>query len=376
MPDVFISSVQDGYEDVRAGARAGVESIGHRALMAETSGAAAASPQRALLGLVAQADTFLLLIGPRYGQKQASGLSATEEEFEEARRLGKSILVLRQEGELDPEQQQFLSRATGGWERGLFYDSFRDATDVGLTVVRALRNAEDRGKRAELEPVAQARAAELATAERRDGYQSGGALARVALVPLFDRPLLDAVTLDDETLPDDLASAARAASLVPHRLGIATRISASGVTLEVGERHSGSGLTLSVGARGEIVAEATVAGTDSFGSMRVVPARVTEATRSAIAFADGVWTRIDPRGDVQEVAVAIAIPDAQHRSWGRDRGGNSISMAGTFSMPATALAPQPALVVRRADLNREDTVTRLVAELRRVFADAGAIDDG
>ena len=98
MADVFISSIQSGFEDVRAGARAGVENFGHRAVMAEMTGAAAASPQRALLDRVAAADIFLLLVGPRYGARQASGLSATEEEFEEARRQGKPILVLRQDG--------------------------------------------------------------------------------------------------------------------------------------------------------------------------------------------------------------------------------------------------------------------------------------
>jgi hypothetical protein len=46
-----------------------------------------------------------------------------------------------------------------------------------------------------------------------------------------------------------------------------------------------------------------------------------------------------------------------------------------FSMPETAIAPQPALVIRRADLARDETVARLVAEMRRVFVDAGAVDE-
>ena len=73
--------------------------------------------------------------------------------------------------------------------------------------------------------------------------------------------------------------------------------------------------------------------------------------------------------------MTVAIPEAQHRSWGRGRGGNSISMGGMFSMPETAIAPQPALVIRRADLARDETVARLVAEMRRVFVDAGAVDE-
>lgn len=375
MADVFISSIQAGFEEVRAGARAGVETYGHRAVMAETSGAAAAAPQRALLDRVAAADIFLLLLGPRYGVRQASGLSATEEEFEEARRRGKPILVLVQEGESDPEQEEFLARATGGWEGGIFRDSFRDAGDVGLTVVRALRNLDERGVRAELEPTAVARAEQLAAGVRRDGYAHGSA-ARVVVVPLLNQRLLDAVALDDAELPNELASAARAARLVPQSQGITPRGTAAGITLEVGERNS-AGLTLSVGANGEVVAEASVAGDDqNFGSMRVVPERLEEAIRGAIAFAESVWLRIDPRGEVQEVAVTIAIPQAQHKSWGRGGAGNSISMGGMFSMPETAIAPQPARVLRRADLARDETIIALVAEMRRIFVDAGAVDEG
>ena len=375
MADVFISSIQGGFEDVRAGARAGVENFGHRAVMAETTGAAAASPQRALLDRVAAADIYLLLVGPQYGARQASGVSATEEEFDEARRRGKPILVLRQDGELEPEQEEFLRRATGGWEGGILYDHFRDASDVGLAVVRALRNLEERGARAELEPAAVARAQELATGARRDGYGHGGASARVVLVPLLGQRLLDAVALDDAALPDELAGSARAARLVSQSQGIDTRVTAAGITLMVGERHSG-GLTISIGANGEIVAEASVAGDDqNFGSMRVVPERLEQAIRSAIAFAESVWQRVDARGEVQEVAVTVAIPGAQHRSWGAGRGGSSISMGGMFSMPETAIAPQPALVIRRADLARDETIARLVAEMRRVFVDAGAVDE-
>jgi hypothetical protein len=351
-----------------------VEHYGHRAVMAETTGAAAASPQRALLDRVAAADIFLLLVGARYGDWQVSGLSATDEEFEEARRRDKDILVLVQEVEREPEQEAFLGRATAGWEGGILRGAFRDASDVGLAVVRAFRNLEERGARAELEPAAQAGAQDLAAGARREGY--GGALARVVLVPLLARPLLDAVALEDAALPDDIADAARAAGLVPHSRGITPRVKAAGVTLDVGERHSASGSTLSVGASGEIVAEASVAGADTFGSMRVVPERLEEAVGNAFAFAEAVWRRIDPRGEVQEVVITIAIPDAQHRSWGRDRGGTSISMGGMFSMPETAIAPQPALVLRRADLARAETVTRLVAEIRRVFVDAGAVDEG
>src|SRR6266540_1880759 len=194
MQTVFISSIQSGFEDVRAAARAGVESFGWRAMMAETIGAAPASPQRALLDRVADSDALLLLVGPRYG--------------------------VRQEGELELEQQEFLERATGGWEGGALYGTFRDASDVGLAVVRGLTNIRDRGAREKLEPAAQERAAALAADARRQGYGQGGSIVRVVLVPLIDRPLLQAAALEDRKLPEELAAAARGARLVPQSEGI------------------------------------------------------------------------------------------------------------------------------------------------------------
>ena len=49
----------------------------------------------------------------------ASGLSPTKEEFEEAKRRNKPIVVLRQEVEMEPEQRKFLTRSTdGSWDEG------------------------------------------------------------------------------------------------------------------------------------------------------------------------------------------------------------------------------------------------------------------
>jgi hypothetical protein len=233
-----------------------------------------------------------------------------------------------------------------------------------------LTNIRDRGARATLEPAAQDRAAAFAADARRQD----GSIVRVVLVPLIDQLLLQAAALEDRNLPEELAAAARAARLVQQSEGIATNVSAAGIQLHVGEQYAGRALT--VGANGEIVVEASVGGDDrNFGSMRVLPERLEEAIRGAAAFAESAWKRIDRRGEVQEVAVMLAIPEAQHKSWGRGRGGNTISMGGMFSLPETAIAPEPARVLRRADLGREETTRGLVAEMRRLFVDAGAVDE-
>jgi hypothetical protein len=51
-------------------------------------------------------------------------------------------------------------------------------------------------------------------------------------------------------------------------------------------------------------------------------------------------------------------------------------MGGTLSLPENAIAPQPARVLRRADLAREEIVRGLAAEMWRLFVDAGGVDEG
>jgi hypothetical protein len=104
---------------VRQAAREAIESVGMRPVMAEMAGARPQSPRQALLAEVAAADICLLILGQRYGTPCASGLSPTEEEFEEAKRRNKPIVVLRQEVEMEPERRKFLTRSTGGsWGEG------------------------------------------------------------------------------------------------------------------------------------------------------------------------------------------------------------------------------------------------------------------
>src|SRR4051794_18565555 len=123
MQAVFVSSIQRGYEDVRGAVRRAIEALQMRPLMAETAGARPVSPQRALLDLVAEADIVVLILGPTYSKP-------TEDEFDEAKRLGKPIVVLKQDVDPEPEQRAFIERVEGGWVGGLLRKSFEDADDV------------------------------------------------------------------------------------------------------------------------------------------------------------------------------------------------------------------------------------------------------
>ncbi len=364
MESVFISSVQRDYADVRAGARRAVESVGLRPLMAETAGASPSSPQRALLDLVAEADVFLVILGARYSKP-------TADEYDEARRLSKEIFVLRQEGTSDADQSEFVERVTGGWKGGRLWGGFSDSSDVGFAVVQALSNRATRARSAELRPQAQEQARDLAAPPSSFG-SSSGSLARLAHVPLVVGALLDALRLETPELGERVSALARDHRLVPQTVVIEARISREGVALSQAGTYSPQPF-IEVRANGSILFVSDVAGSDQFASMRVDPRRLEDAIRRAGSFAHSIWALIDDREEVQQVAVAVAIPDAQRKVFGASTGGSTLSM-GSYGMPQNVLVPEPAVVVRRAEVGGEELARRLVAEVRRVFTDAGAVE--
>lgn len=359
---VFISSIQRDYGDVREAVCRAVESVGMRPLMAELVGAHPESPQRALLDLVADCDIFLLIVGPRYSEP-------TEDEFDEARRLAKIILVLVQTVEREPEQEVFLKRVSGDWSGGRFRGAFDGPGDVALEAVRALTNSA--GGRQDLAPAAQDRARELATGEPSPGSQ--GPVARVALSPLVAGSLLDAVALDDPSLGPAIADLVRSNRLVEHNVGIETRVTGAGVSIAPAGSYTNAVPSTLVAADGAVVCEIQVGGPDDlFGWARINPDRLRAGIASAGSFALGVWERIDPREEVQQVAVALAIPDAPGKVFGASTGSATISMG--WGMPQVVSVPESPLVVRRAEVGGDALAGRLVAEVKRVFADANAVD--
>lgn len=246
-----------------------------------------------------------------------------------------------------------------------------DSNDVLTVAVEALSALSSGERRAELAPAAQERARTLATGERRHGFSGHRSSARVALVPLVGTPLLDALALD-EALGETIADLARGARLVPHSVGIAATVSREGVSLErANGGYVGESGFIAVGAEGAIFCEVDVGGDGQLAGTRVDSVLLARGIQNVGAFALGVWERIDQREEVQQAAGAVAIIDAQHKVFDLPPDARIYSMG--MSMPATVVVPESPVIVRRAEVSGEQLARRLVAEVRRVFADAGAI---
>ncbi|HZK15945.1 MAG TPA: DUF4062 domain-containing protein [Solirubrobacterales bacterium] len=362
---VFLSSVVAGFEDVRDAAADAISASGLHAIRSEELSADPASSQRALLDQVAAAEYYLLLLGAHYGDTGAGDTSPTEDEYAEAVRLGKPILVLVQEVELESRQRQFLERIRGSWDDGVFYGTFSGADELGAKVAQAL--ARQRSAVIEDAPAAAERALALVGEDSRHGWHES-ATVRVAFAPLRQTTLLDPVALEDVALADDLIAALRAAGAIPQSVGMDGDVSAAGVKLASGPQQSGP--EARIYTDGAIAISGSVAAEGMLGGMQIDPDRLASLLAGTGRAAQLIWDRIDTRSEVRQVAVSAAVLDAQHLAFGASSSG-SVSMGG--SIPDTLIAPNPPHVVPRGQLDQESPSHRVQAAIKRVFADAGRV---
>ena len=138
---VFISSVIRGLEAYRDAASGAARALRHEVKRAEDFAASAATPQQACLAGVRWADVVILLLGSRYGDRQTSGLSATHEEYREARERCSVLVFIQQNVNFDPEQQGFVDEVQD-WSKGHFTARFSNPDELRDQVTAALRDLE------------------------------------------------------------------------------------------------------------------------------------------------------------------------------------------------------------------------------------------
>lgn len=138
---IFISSVIRGFEQYRETATRAARSLRHEVRRAEDFTASPDTPQQACLAGVRWADVVVLILGARYGERQASELSATHEEYREARERCPVLVFLQKDVQFEAPQKDFL-REVQDWTRGHYTASFRDPEEFRDAVTVALRDLE------------------------------------------------------------------------------------------------------------------------------------------------------------------------------------------------------------------------------------------
>ena len=366
MATVFISSVISGYEEYRAAAKRAAEALGCNVLMAEDLPGLPDSPQSACLQLVRDADVTLVVLGARYGHPQASGLSATHEEFREARDEGDVLVMVQEDVEPEERQRQFIREAES-WEHGVMRRGFTDRDELRDVVTRALHDYTQRPASGTSEPdELRNRAAAL-----QPDIRSRGAKARLHLIVAGGPPrtVLSPIELDDVKLARSLQE--RLTFRVPVLSNTeATDIRSASESLvfqqrnaEVIVREDGS-LRLSVPARTGDRQPHSVVG------MAIIEEDLNDRIVQLLQAAGLVLDEIDPVARLRDIIVQAGLTGATAVGWltraEAATNPSSISLGMGQRQEAIVVPPLPGLRPRAAlNADRSRIANDLTIRLRR-----------
>jgi hypothetical protein len=201
---VFISSLITGMDALRSAAREAVLQLGHEPVMAEDFGAQPHSPQVTCLSGVRESGLMILILGAGYGAKQPSSLSATHEEYREAKESRPVIAFVEQGVTRDPDQDAFV-REVQSWETGLYRDGFSGPDQLRRHITRRLHEWElDNATGPVNESELLRQALSLLPEEERGHYRSGGRSLVLAIASDPSRTILRPSELEKPSFQEEL----------------------------------------------------------------------------------------------------------------------------------------------------------------------------
>lgn len=308
---IFISSVIGGFERERAAAAAAVRTLGHEPILAETFGASPRSPQVTCLEGVRLADAVLLIMGARYGAEQASGLSATHEEFNEARERRPLLAFVQADHAREPRQDAFVA-AVQDWQAGAYTAPFTSPEELQAAVISALHAWEIREAKGGPDPeemIARARA--LLPKDQR-GMTTGAASFVLAVAGGPRQPVLRPSELEDAGLLRDLHQMALfgPAPVFSGEAGVGHEVRGHTLTLAQDRPRR----LLSIDEEGSLVLQLPL-DRDRTGMPAILVEDLHELIGRSLRFSADVLDRVDRVQRLSQVAVAATLLEAGYRGW-------------------------------------------------------------
>jgi hypothetical protein len=362
----FVSSLITGYGGYRDAVVSAAHSLRYEVLRAEDFGARPDSPQQACLAAVRDSDVMVLLLGGRYGVTQASGLSATHEEWREAVREHKPVLVFVESGvEREPQQEQFLDEVQE-WVGGRFRESFAEPEELREKVTTALHDfavGSMVGPADENEMRTRAESA-LPSSERGIGVRPSLTLA-VATGPR--RQLLRPTEIEDPGLALRLQQEGVFGPNAPLDPSAATRRKLDGSRLQILQDNA----AITVDEDGTItVTQPAISSSDDRSAVisSIVEEDVSIRLARAVRFSGWILDQIDAVQRVTDVVAVAVISNAGYTPW-RTRAevaANPNSTPLPTGSPPGPVAPNPARRRRASLIHEADRLAEdLTALLRR-----------
>lgn len=372
---IFISSLITGFETQRTAARRAVATLRHEPVMAEDFGAQPNSPQVACMQGLRSSDMMVLILGEHYGfVPPNSTLSATHQEYREARET-KPVLAFVQEGiSPGPEQTAFIAEVQA-WEGGLFRGGFVAADDLQDSVTRALHDVTLANATApvdEQEMVASA----FAMLPRENRHHVSSAMLEMVIVGGPRQRILRPIELEDQSLAERLEQSALYGKnrLFDRSLGTTSGLDGADLVLSQ-ERGAGIRLTEHGSIAVRVLLDeprSQTRGLDHMGSMVVIEESVQHRLGIALDYAAEIIDHIDRTQRLTHLVVAVRLTGVEHRGWRTQAQHATRPNSVQLGMGGELERPPVTLTIRRAALGLDRTVLveDILIPLRRQFPSA------
>jgi len=298
-------------EPLRSAAREAITSLGHQPVMVEDLGAKPSSPQVVCLDGLRQSDIVVLILGERYGATLPSGLSATYEEYREARDRKPVLAFIQRAVSQEPKQAEFISEVQG-WEGGLFRADFTGPADLRSTITRALHEWELANAVGPLDTSDLLTRALAGIPREQHGYVSGTASLIVSIAYGPAQSVLRPAEIEASSLADALLEAALFGEwrIFDHGKGSTTAIVDHALVLKQEDGIA----AVSFDEQGAMIIKLPIAYA-GHGLPVLIEENVLRQLSVALGYAGWLLERIDPTHRLTHFAIAAQLYGAGSLGW-------------------------------------------------------------
>ncbi len=375
---VFISSVSEDYQHIRQAAREAVLKASALPIGFEDFPALNKSSRNVCLDGVRDCDVYVGIVGARYGWITPSGLSATEEEFNEAVHLGKRRLIFVEEIDHREEKQEAFVRRVGDYQSGRFWKKFKTLEDlkmileaglkeVFITLTKGLSESqiEDRLKKEILAP---------------PSYSHDQAWLITAAMPDSQASLTEDASFNDEKFAKQVFHVGQDGEppVFEIELGKNKALKEDHWLLEKKEKqHWHERLRLSIVRLyldACVVIGMNLTGRETEGSgdhlseiLYIYPDMVQEIANAQLSFLGRLYDRFDPHLRWDRIALMSALHNIGHRNFAKPKPGLTSHPMSMRSNTGPFLAFEAPKILERNQLNQPGYGRGLRASFERIL---------
>jgi hypothetical protein len=364
---VFLSSVITGFESFRDAAADAITSLGHVPVRAEDFGARIGTPQQACLSELRTCDLVVLILSDRYGAKQqGSGISATHEEFREARGTKPMLAFIRESVDREAMQDALITEVQD-WAAGGITAAFRSQDELRRAVVKAIHAFELSGREQSIDTTEmQARALEFIRGTRN--AQSGQLVVGAAPGPSMQ--LVPSAEFDASAMAEDVFDVGVARGLFTKMGGANTSRERSHLSVTQGL----ASMCLSQTGEIAVVTGAFFEDGNRSALRAIVEEDIRDKLESSLHMIAELLDSMDPTMRSTHVALLAVLLDSGWAPWRTRAEFARTGGSGTVGSGSNSIVVWPPVLAMRRAAVRHDAqrlAVELTALLRREVRRAG-----